>query len=55
LPSRNAIEGVHQGGVVAEFLLQIDGVFADPEKQNKGLYLIGATNMPQTIDEAVRR
>nr|XP_057929079.1 fidgetin-like protein 1 [Doryrhamphus excisus] len=52
-------EGESEGGrkIKTEFLVQFDGILSGSQKKpnNKSVLVIGATNRPQEIDEAVRR
>ena len=47
----NDMEGTRR--IKTEFLVQLDGITAS--KENGNILVIGATNLPQDLDEAARR
>jgi SpoVK/Ycf46/Vps4 family AAA+-type ATPase len=47
---RGASSSSHEQNLLNHLLQQIDGIY-----QSKGLYIIGATNRPELIDEALKR
>lgn len=52
LPARrgDSLGGSEQESVVTEFLQQLDGIDSTP-----GVFVLGATNLPERVDPAVRR